>query len=68
MWFKKKKEDNGEDLRELWTLLRQNEMKLDMLETNFRIFTKKFNTKIGKLPTETNQKETKDIYNEMFCS
>ena len=44
------------------------EIKLDMLETNFRIFCTKFNKKLGKLPTEKKEEETKDIKAAMFLA
>lgn len=66
MWFSKKKHTEKQDLNEIRDDIKRLEVSLDMLETNFRIFCKKFNTKLGKLPTETKTETAKDTYNKMF--
>lgn len=46
--------------------LNQIATQLSFLESNFRIFSKKFNTKLGRLPTEEKQSSMSDIEKDFY--
>lgn len=66
-WFFKNKKEAEEFLtsKEFQELEKKNieiAAKLELLELNYRLLSQKIKGKIGKLPSEEKEEETKDFY------